>query len=281
MLTKLMPKIAAVCVFASVISAHQAGAVTVVFQNGLNDYTGTRDTYISAAASQQEKNYGTANKLILRAGSTPRNILISFDINSLPENLCIDSATLSLYKLRTTVDPIGSAYKIISGPWAEGNGGSATLGDVDWNHRIHGRTSPLPVIPNIAWNSPGLGAGTDYEIPAVDSENLTINGWYDWDVTSILQDWYEGTDPNYGIVFKATGDTPFLEFASSENGHSYKRPKLIINYHPDCGIIPEPESLSLLGFALLGLFKAKKIKYTHWLRASGVSKVKEKNRLAL
>lgn len=252
MITKLMPKIAAVCVFASVISAHQASAVMVVFQNGLNGYTGTQDTYISAAASQQEKNYGTADKLILRAGSTPRNILISFDINSLPENLCIDSATLSLYKLRTTVDPIGSAYKIISGSWSEGDGGNATTGDVDWNHRIHGGT---------AWNTPGLGANTDYELPAADSENLTVNGWYTWNITSIFQNWYNGIDPNYGLVFKATGDTPFLEFASSENGYCYKRPKLIINYHPGCGIIPEPVSLNLLGFALLGLFKAKKINY--------------------
>ena len=76
MITKLTAKILAVCAFASVVSAHQAGAAMIVFQNGLNGYTGTQDAYISSAASQREKNYGTADRLILRAGSVPKNILL-------------------------------------------------------------------------------------------------------------------------------------------------------------------------------------------------------------
>ena len=234
-----------------------ASAISITFENGLHGYTGTQDTYISGKHEQREKNYGTAKSLLLKAGNKPENILLGFDISSLPSHLIIDSATLWLYKLSGAHDPIAKVFEITSGPWSEGDGGNATLGDVDWIHRNH---------PGTAWNTPGLGAGTDYETPFSDSEHLFGGkGWHNWDVSSIVKDWYSGEDPNYGFVLKAWGDTNEQKFASSESPSWCIRPKLTINYHNQhqqqhqhCAV-PEPTSLTLLGLGLFG-FLGNKIK---------------------
>jgi hypothetical protein len=64
----------------------------------------------------------------------------------------------------------------------------------------------------------------------------SIRKWYDLDVTSLVQDWIDGSRPNHGVVFRSLESTSSLWFASAENSDRLLRPKLVITYGP--GAVP-------------------------------------------
>jgi hypothetical protein len=64
----------------------------------------------------------------------------------------------------------------------------------------------------------------------ISSSVVGDEGWYEWDVTSLVKDWRNGI-PNYGIALYATGHTSKAKFCSSEYSDSTKRPILEISYY--------------------------------------------------
>src|SRR6185503_15657676 len=77
---------------------------TVKFQQGTNGYAGAMDTYIDGIAPNDTQWYGNNDRIEIRSWSgspgEKMNILILFDVSSLPSNATVTSAKLTMYSTR-------------------------------------------------------------------------------------------------------------------------------------------------------------------------------------
>lgn len=171
--------------------------------------TPTDDTFI--AHKRPDNNYGSRTNLLVRNdyGSTPGwayDILIKFDLSSIPQGATIQSAKLRLYYYQhKDNDPAGrklNCYRITSN-WNENT--------VTWN------TQPS-YYPNPT---------TYATVPS------STRRWMEWDVTSDVQKFINGQATNYGWKitdenYWGTIEIPIAYFYSKEYG-SYV-PQLVIEY---------------------------------------------------
>jgi len=220
---------------------------TLVFQQGLNGYTGARDTWISkddwATPPQNTVNYGQHTEI--RTIGSYNKPLLRFDLNSIPSNSHIVLATLSLYNLTPSSSTGQDAarrvhlYQVLVN-WDEGNQIESpinTSGD-------HGATgyNAFEYYPgegaNVSWGEMGMAAGEDYAEKPESYADVVNEGWYDWDVTDLLRVWIRGEQSNFGVVLidasgYQEGYTQWRHFVSSQGVTADQRPQLVIVYNPD------------------------------------------------
>ena len=89
----------------------------------------------------------------------------------------------------------------------------------------------------VTWNTkPSFsGALLDY----VDFDTSSQPGWYSWNITKAVKNWYEGTSANYGIMFKSVYESSCDQcavFFSSNYPSSTPRPVFQITYRNNKGI---------------------------------------------
>ena len=100
---------------------------------------------------------------------------VEFDLSSLPEDADVLDAEIRLYH---TGDPIGwgivKMYPIRQ-DWSENS--------VTWNTK--------PSYKDFSKNQ-GL----------ISSLNISTDGWKEWEATSVVEDWLEGSRTNYGVAFE-------------------------------------------------------------------------------
>ena len=152
------------------------------------------DTY--TFESQSSKNYGSSGTLVTGNNCPYRKyIFIKFNLSSIPPNSVILSATLRLYQTNQ-IDATVSVYRVL-GDWSEM--------ELTWS------------------NKPG------HETPAIDQVSTSSAGWYEWNVTSVVQAWVDGTYNNYGFMLLTNNmnDHYFKSREASEN-----QPELVIEYLP-------------------------------------------------
>jgi hypothetical protein len=176
-----------------------------------------KDTYIVSGTSNY--NFGADNVLKIK-GDENNRILVEFNLSSIPSDAIISNATLQLYvTVKGTVSPTVYVHRI-NQSWTEGTGtGQNTGNGATWNSRNG----------SVNWNS--AGADFDTAIWANTAVPDSANIWASWNITNLVQNWINGTYPNYGMLLKTnTTAANVWTFASSDNTNVSIRPKINITY---------------------------------------------------
>lgn len=187
--------------------------------------------------------------------------VLRFDLSSLPENVLITSATLTLKVLDTPSPAVNSIFDVRRLLVSWGNegigsdrsgGGPAAFNQVTWNNRFFG---------GFTWSSPGGVSGVDFSSALSASQNVAGNGTYNFSGANLLADvrgWYASPANNFGLMLMSESETvgrTVRRFGSREAG-AFNAPSLNLQFTT----VPEPGTLGLLGIggALLGV--------VHWRR---------------
>lgn len=191
----------------------EKGPITITFQQGLNGYTGTVDTYIAAGAPNADNSAVTP--LVVDGNNPPdeeRQTLLRFDgifgngANQIPQGARIVSATLTIFV--TNPSPDGASLHRMIIPWKDTD---------SWNS-LHG----------------GVQQDGIESLATPDTSGATNSNkvHYNMDVTSSLIAW-SGGQANWGWVFVAPDQgTDSWQFASSENDDPDTQPKLTVRFIP-------------------------------------------------
>lgn len=219
--------------------AVSANAATLVLQQGLNGYTGARDTELRFV--DPDLNSGAAPSITIDGDDGPGSVnpthgLLSFDnlvgngTNQIPPGATITNATL-----RLTIESVGSGWK--------------------WHRMLKNWNEDTET-----WNSYGAGVQNDGVEAAVaptltdglNDGNANVVGdadsRYYANLTADVQAWVNGA-ANFGwAILPFPAGTNGIDFASTE-GWGPDSPMLTVEYTP----VPEPTSLALLTLGGLGL----------------------------
>ena len=190
-----------------------------------------KDSYISSA--RPSTNFGTltTTKIGYEAdGDGAMRILLQFNLNSIPDNVRINSAQFQYYLLdsRPTFDaPMGFKAQFMKAPWGE---------------------------YTVTWNNASYLGGSALTIGEVPSSV----GWHVSEATAAVQTWYSGEQPNYGVLI--TGDEG-AERNRSRVFYSRERsafsPSLIVDYTVSCDSLPPVVTVDSLPSHSPGSFKVE------------------------
>ncbi|MFA5022649.1 MAG: DNRLRE domain-containing protein, partial [Candidatus Paceibacterota bacterium] len=152
--------------------------------------------------------------------------LIKFDLSSISSGTQIESAVLRLYALEQI--EYTSSWIMVSRVIENWDPVYTT-----WTTRIN----------SLEWATPGGSftgndhisilskyGGTGYE----DSGSGPYNEWFQLDITSLVQDWVDGTCDNYGLMlWQPNGDFHYqnqeIDFATRDDADVSLRPRLVIS----------------------------------------------------
>lgn len=248
------------------VPAARAAVVTKVFQQGRDGFAGVRDTWVSRldwdTPLQYTVNYGQNENLALsRDGG--ENPLLRIDLSAIPANSAVITATLSLYNTtRSSYDGTQNfarrvrLFRVLR-DWDEGN---QTASPVD-APGDHGATGDFAFRyypgegPDVPWSGRGMAEPADYPAAPESYADVVNEGWYQWDVTTLVSGWVRAEYPNFGLVLRdATGyednHRDWRTFVSSQAGNTSLRPILTVVYNPDVPYAdagPDQENLGWTG----------------------------------
>src|SRR6266571_4100161 len=174
-------------------------------------------------AAQADSNYGGDPDLVV--GFWGANVwtraIVQFPLSPLPSNATVRGATLSLYmNAAATNDAMTIGVYRITSPWTEFDS------SWDWEDGV------------TEWNSTlnGTGGG-DFDPGVVDvvSGVTDVPGWYAWNVTTTVEAWWSGANPNQGLLLRQVDDearNPLGQkfFNSSDSTNVTSRPRLTITF---------------------------------------------------
>lgn len=164
-----------------------------------------------------DNNYGNAAETwVSSAGNDTTRSLLRFNMGAIPVGAKILQANLSLQRQSGSGSggPV-SAHRVRN-PWSEAS--------VTWNERKNGSN----------WDT----AGSDFDSKALATTLVgPANQRYEWSITSLVQDWVDGSAPNYGVVLVgAIAGMSGERFYTSDASDPAWHPHLSITYICECGV---------------------------------------------
>ncbi len=262
---------------ATMLAFHvSAEAATIVFQEGLNGYSGTADTNIFDGAST--KNYGGNDQMYTRYNSNSggsfgydmsregRNVLLRFDdLDSVLSGQTVTSASITLTLSAAAVGggseatAVLFAYEMLE-TWNEGTGtgSSGKTGTASWDDSVDAT----------AWQIAGAKGSDDRNLtPVFTSSEFNIGGaggvvagdTLVLDLPAdLVQAWIDAPSGNAGLLISVATQNqylyPTLGFYTSEYATASDRPVLTVT------TIPEPShfaSLSAIAALLILIRRAR------------------------
>ncbi len=185
--------------------------LSLTFQDGVDGYSGTRDTYIFNTSPSTVRGSETTFVQDYDTATVERRSLLLFDLSSIPAGATITSAEFDFY---VTAEGQGfNMYRMLV-PWDEASVTYESIGN------RHFQADDVDAESSIDTSWTGHDGLTEFSSVSIPAETI--------------QDWVDGTLPNYGWMMIAT-DIPGgdgQQLASRENGTQDRNPKLIVNYFP-------------------------------------------------
>lgn len=170
------------------------------------------DTYIDQ--NMPNTNFGTAT--LVKVGYQDRyRAFFYFDLSAIPQNAVFDSVKIILRSSGGSNNSAQSAH-VITENWD------------DMYATWVKRTATQNWTINNIWDYTGYFVTTpEFTIPTTGTPSFHL-----WDVTSLVQSWFDGTLPNNGIMIKQTADNgnKGTSFYSNEDPDDNNRPRLVVKY---------------------------------------------------
>lgn len=177
--------------------------VTISFQNGVNGYSGTQDSYI--ASNRASDNFADKQEILADGSSSMGEIqgLIQWDLKDIPVGAMVESASIELDIFNVSSGKY--AFYAVRQDWNEAN--------VSWTH-VNGKQ---------AHDTVSIGA----LIPSSSGKHrISLNA----EGLVLLQSWLNGSRVNNGLLIKSEGTKNGMDVRSSDYGIAASRPKLSITY---------------------------------------------------
>ncbi|MGA2093660.1 MAG: DNRLRE domain-containing protein [Sedimentisphaerales bacterium] len=213
------------------------GTLSVTLQQDVNSYTGCRDAYLDS----EYPTYNFGNTRWNDAHNSPKcNYIISFNLPAGVMGKQIAQATLGLYVWYTSnwsSNQYMQLYRVTE-QWEEGTAGTDGSGAYQ-----QGSTSWNISTGTTAWTTLG---GT-YAPASIGSTLIPSSASYiNFDITSVVQGWANGTEPNYGVIL--VNNTTVIAGIKASEYSEYARPYLTIIYSDSAQLCPNLYGAGLVDF---------------------------------
>lgn len=203
------------------------GSTTATFKQGMNGYAGAMDTYIDQF--QPAGSYGNLDRLDLRYYDSGTGlvehmqILMRFDLSSIPTNATVTSAKLTVYNTRATSNSASDVVVLekVTSAWNDAH---------TWSMGVPAGAPSGVTTPSVA----------GYTLTPATPEVWVVTG-----MGSLAQDWITNPGNNLGMKLSCASNLNF-RLASSEYGLMQYRPELEVVYTtPGGGGDTTPPTLSI------------------------------------
>ena len=196
---------------ATILNDDGVQQVTLTFRDGVDGYTGTRDTKLMSTSP--DMNYGSEPELEIDS-SPPRSALLFWDLTAIPSGSIIQSVELAVYIINRS--PNSFEFYQIFKPWIEA--------EATWNSYAAGQSWEVPGADGAGdRDSVVLGSLTGPKGPATVS--LNTSG------VEVVQSWVNDPATNNGmIIMNYVSSKNGLDFSSRERGTLSDRPGLTVTF---------------------------------------------------